>query len=150
VGEKMMKNAIQSIKGKMYQDAYNHLQAINYQYNLESIDTDFKKIDRLELYCYLLYVLAMNQAPEMYILICEYLYFLGTPFHDIFTVIRYHLDVALLQNHNNNAVLNWIICSFHEHPDSPYLESELVTFAQIIIQKEPDNERAKEVLSKLA
>jgi hypothetical protein len=145
MGEKM-KKIIQLLQKQMYQEAYEHLEAMNYQYTLDSINKDFSSVDKLNFYCYLMYVLSKQRSHEIYILLCEYLYFLGTPFHDVYTVIKYNLDTALLFNPDNYNIMNWIIDVFYQHPDSPYSESELKEFSKKIIQKEPDNERANEIL----
>ena len=144
-----MKKLIKLLQKRMYHDIYIQLEGKKYQYTLESLNKDFNDVDELNLYCYLIYVLSKQQTCEMSILICEYLMFLGTPFYDIYPVIRYHLDISLLASPNNLEILNWIASIFFEHPDSPYTDNELLDFAKIIIRAEPDNEQAKKILEKL-
>jgi len=143
-----MKKLIKLLQEHMYHDVYIQLESKNYQYTLESLSKDFNSVDELNLYCYLIYVLSKQPKCEMSVLICDYLMFLGTPFYDVYPVIRYHLDTGLLSSPNNILILNWIVSIFFEHPDSPYTENELINFAEIIIGVEAGNERAEEILDK--
>lgn len=133
----------------MYHDVYIQLEEKKYSYTLEALCEDFSNVDELNLYCYLIYVLSKKQTCKMSLLICDYLMFLGTPFYDIYPVIRYHLDIALLASPNNLEILNWIVSMFFEHPDSPYTDNELLNLAKNIIRAEPDNKQAKKILKKL-
>lgn len=134
------------LKKKQYCDVYENLKVQNYSYSLDSIERDFSDIDDMNMYCYLLYVLSKENTCEKHILICDYLLFSGTFFYDVYSVIYWHLKLALNLDAYNYDVLNWIIDIFYKHPDSPFAEHELVKFAESIILVEPYNLRAQEIL----
>ncbi|WP_042434482.1 hypothetical protein [Faecalispora jeddahensis] len=147
MGEKM-KNIIKLLDNHSYKNVYDVLASENYVYSSEALVKDFSETDDMNLYCYLLYMISRQETCKNHLLICNFLMFQGTFFYDIYPVIRWHLDLGLKLDSMNYNILTWIINIFYEHPDSPFLEDELIEFAKRIICLEPDNKRAKEILGK--
>lgn len=108
-----------------YKELYELLEKENYEYSLENISRDFSKIESMNLYCYLLFVLSMQRTPKICLLICDFLMFQDTWFSDIFPLIKWLLDLALEYDSNNLDVKEWILSVFWESPDSPYSVDEL-------------------------
>lgn len=142
-----MKYIVKLLNECSYKNVYELLEKQNYIYSLDSIILDFSNVDAMNMYCYLLYLLSRKETCKNHLLICDFLMFQGTFFYDIYSVIHWHLKLSLKIDPLDYYTLVWIINMFYEHPDSPFQESEIVDIAKKVLHLDPNNSRAKEILS---
>lgn len=147
---KIMKNINKNINKNMsdgnYKVVYDTLKANGYVYTLEEFSHDFSKVDSIKKYCYLLYVMSVEETPEIHLLICDLLMFTDTCFFDIYPVIRWHIVQALKINSQFKNALSWAINIFYHHPDSPFSCEELYHYALLVNSIDPNDSRAKEII----
>lgn len=109
----------------LYNQLYEKLNSLNFQYNIEEFTRTFNKVSSEKKYAYLMYVIARAETPELHILMCNFLLFTDTFFFDMYPVQRWHLKRALEISPNNKSVLGWIIDIFNLHPDCPFTKEEM-------------------------
>lgn len=128
----MMNELQKHMNNGEYQVLYDKLVASQYCYTLENFTRDFEKISSEKKYAFLMYAIASAETPDLHILICDMLYYTDTFFFDIYTVQKWHLRRALEISPNNKQVLQWIICTFKDHPSSPFSEEELFNYNNLL------------------
>jgi hypothetical protein len=131
VGEKMKKLKNMMLDG-LYSTLYEKLEEMNFHYDLEEYTKCFKGINSEKKYAYLTYVMARCETPDLHLLICDFLSFTDTFFFDRYTVQKWHLKRALEISPNNVKVLQWITCTFNDHPDPPFSEEELSEYNNLL------------------
>ncbi len=120
-----MKMIIKKLKNGEFNYVYNSLKKIKYNYSLDNLSKDFSSVDSKDMYCYLIYLLSVEHIPFYYILLCDYILYLGTFFYDIHPVIHMFMKQALEEYTYNKSIINWIIATYENHPDSPFSNDEL-------------------------
>ena len=121
----LMKMIIKKLKNGEFNYVYNSLKERGYNYSLDNLSKDFSTVDNKDMYCYLIYLLPVERSPFYYILLCDYILYLGTFFYDIHSVIHMFMKQALAEHKYNKAIINWIIATYENHPDSPFSDNEL-------------------------
>lgn len=113
------------MKSGEFNYVYNSLKEKNYDYSLDNLSKDFSSVDSKDMYCYLIYLLSVEHSPFYYILLCDYILYLGTFFYDIHPVIHMFMKQALEEHSYNESIINWIIATYQNNPDSPFSNDEL-------------------------
>ena len=116
---------IKQLKNGEFNYVYNFLKEIQYNYSLDNLSKDFSSVDSKDMYCYLIYLLSVEHSPFYYILLCDYILYLGTFFYDIHPVIHMFMKQALEEYTYNKSIINWIIVTYENHPESPFSNDEL-------------------------
>lgn len=123
-----MKNIIRLFKKRNYCSVYEILKRENYEYTLENFYKDFKCIDSMNKYCYLIYLLSIERTVKNTLLLCDFLIYTDTFFFDINHVIKMFIQQILTLFPGDVAVLEWVVSTYDGHPDSPFGEEELRAF----------------------
>jgi hypothetical protein len=121
----LLKKIIKQLKKGEYNYVYNSLKEIKYNYSLDNLSKDFSSVGYKDMYCYLIYLISVEHNPNYYILLCDYIYYIGTFFYDIYPVIHMFMKQALKEYPYNKSIIEWIISTFENHPDSPFSIDEL-------------------------
>ena len=116
---------IKQLKNGEFNYVYNFLKEIQYNYSLDNLSKDFSSVDSKDMYCYLIYLLSVEHSPFYYILLCDYILYLGTFFYNIHPVIHMFMKQALEEYTYNKSIINWIIVTYENHPESPFSNDEL-------------------------
>lgn len=117
-----------------YNDVYNYLDTIKFSYSLEDFAKISNGISSEKKYAYLTYAISKKETVERHLLICEFLLFTDTFFYDVYVVLKWHLKRALEISPNNIKVLQWIVSTFNNHPDSPFNKEELLEYNSILMK----------------
>lgn len=120
-----MKQIIKQWKNGNYNYVYNQLKKINYKYTLDNFERDFSKINSEKRFCYLIYLLSKENTPYNTILLCELLIYTDTFFFEIHSVIKMFIQQSLNLYPFNTVIMNWILDTYDNHPDSPFSNDEL-------------------------
>ena len=120
-----MKKLSQLWKKHNYNSIYSVLSEKNYNYTLGNIERDFRKIDSSNKFCYLIYLLSRDYSVKNVLLICDFLTYTDTFFYDIHPVIRMITQHAIEFFPTDNTLLEWIILTYENHPDSPFTNEEI-------------------------
>ncbi len=120
-----MKSLARLWKEYDYHSIYTILKERKYNYTLENIESDFGKIDSNNKFCYLVYLLSREYSVRNVLLICNFLMYTDTFFYDIHPVIRMIVQHAVEFFPTDNALLEWIISTYENHPDSPFTNEEI-------------------------
>lgn len=123
-----MNRIIKSWKKHDFNSVYNQLKERNYDYTLEGLVKDFHKVDSMDKYCYLIYLIAREFSVENIILLGDFLIYLDTIFYDVHPVIYMLTKQAINMFSNDKKLLNWILDTYEGHPDSPYTLDEINMF----------------------
>ncbi len=62
------------------------------------------------------------------LLVCDFLMYTDTFFYDIHPVIRMIVKRAIELFPTENILLEWVISTYENHPDSPFKESEIIEY----------------------
>lgn len=113
-----------------YNQLYEVLESIHFQYDLVGFACLFKKVSSEKKYAYLTYAISRAETPELHLLVCDFVLFTDTFFYDMYPVQKWHLKRALEIAPNNIKVLQWIISIFDSHPDCPFSEEEMAQYRE--------------------
>ncbi|MCQ2404753.1 MAG: hypothetical protein MJ083_02020 [Clostridia bacterium] len=119
-------------KNRNYNAIYQELKKSNYEYTLDNFDKDFSKIDSSNKFCFLIYLLSNDFCVNNVLLLLDFLTYTDTFFYDIHPVIRMISDLALSKFPSEARILNWIICTYEGHPDSPFTEQEICLYKSLL------------------
>ena len=125
-----MKELTRLWKGRDYHSIYKNLNEIEYNYTIDNLNTDFPKISSENKFCYLIYLLARDYSAKNVLLVCDFLMYTDTFFYDIHPVIRMIIHHAMELYPKQHNILEWIVSTYKNHPDSPFEEAELISYEQ--------------------
>jgi hypothetical protein len=125
-----MKKLKMMLSDGSYNALYQKLEEIHFCYDLEGFAKTFEGVGSEKKYAFLMYAIAKNEKPDLHLLICDLLSYTDTFFFDRYTLQKWHLKRALEISPNNIQALQWIICTFDGHPDSPFSTEELVNYSK--------------------
>ena len=123
-----MKEIKNAIKSGNYLLAYTILYNLGYEYSIESIKRDFHDVDSINIFCFLIYLLSKENSINHVLLVCDFLTFSDTFFYDVYPVIHMILSQALTAYDYNKELLEWIVCSYDGHPESPFSQEEISAY----------------------
>ena len=124
----IVKGLTQLWKEYDYHSIYTVLSEKNYSYTLGNIERDFNKIDSSNKFCYLIYLLSRDYCIKNVLLVCDFLIYTDTFFYDIHPVIRMMILHAIEFFPTDNTLLEWIISTYDNHPDSPFTKEEIAEY----------------------
>lgn len=126
-------------------DITRQLQKGNYKYILEYLtekgeDISLDWLANYEnnvspeiLYCFLDYIIAIEDSAKNRILLCNYLMYMNEFFNNIYDVIRYHVLRPINSTNDQNELFEWALFIFDgDNPDSPFSKVELNGMKQSI------------------
>ena len=108
-----------------YHAIYQQLKKNKYDYTIDNFKKDFCSIDSTNSFCYLIYLLSNDYCVKNILLVLDFLMYTDTFFYDIHPVIRMIFQQALYSFPSDDNLLNWIVCTYENHPDSPFSDQEL-------------------------
>lgn len=127
-----MKELIQLWKDREYHSIYAILKEKEYDYTIDNLEKDFGKISSMDKFCYLIYLLSNDYSVKNTLLVCDFLMYTDTFFYDIHPVIRMIVQRAIELFPTESILLEWVISTYENHPDSPFEESEIAAFKERI------------------
>lgn len=127
-----MREIIKQWKKYNYSFVYKQLNDINFEYTLDNLVKYFSSISSQNKYCYLIYLLSKEDIPQNTLLICNFLLFSDTFFYDIHPVVYMFLQKSLLSHPYDKTILEWIIDTYENHPDSPFSYDEIRIYKSMI------------------
>ena len=142
-----MKEIIKNIKKGNYFEAYNELRSLFYDWNIDNIMRDMKKLGSKDVYCFLMYAISRNETENLHKLACELL-LIDPYFHFVYPLIYWHANKALIINENYIDMKVWIVNNFYNNPDSPFGEDELCEYADNIVKSGVNSNISIEILKK--
>jgi hypothetical protein len=125
-----VKELTRLLKEHQYYSVYFFLKEKKYDYTIENLERDFVKVSSSDKFCYIIYLLSKDFTVKNTLLLCDFLMFTDTFFYDIHPVIQMFIRRALELFPNETTLLQWIISVYENHPDSPFKESEIITFKE--------------------
>ena len=111
-----------------YNAVYNTLKEKEYDYTIENLEKDFSKVNSMNKFCYLIYLLSRDYSVKNTLLVCDFLIYTDTFFYDIYSVIRMIVSHAVSLFPTEHALLEWIVLNYENHPDSPFTNEEIEEF----------------------
>ncbi len=120
-----MKDVIKSMKKHNFCDVSMSLKERKYIYSLDNFSKDFFRVNGIDRYCYLIYLLAKEYTQDNVILLCDYLMYMDKPFYDVHPVIHMYLQQALTAFPEDKKLISWIVEVYENHPDSPFSQDEI-------------------------
>lgn len=84
-GAKDMKQILHLLKEREYDLVYSILKEEGYDYTIDNFKKDFGKINSIELFCYLVYLLSNDCSVKNTLFFCDFLMYTDT-FFVIFTL----------------------------------------------------------------
>lgn len=130
--EDTLKEVIRLWKENDYRSVFQILKKEKYDYTIDNLDKDFRKINSMNKYGYLIYLLANDFSVKNVLLFCDFLTYTDTFFCDIHPVIRMVVNRAIELFPTERNLLRWIVGTYENHPDSPFTETELIVFKEKI------------------
>ena len=127
-----VKELIQLWKDREYHSIYAILKEKEYDYTIDNLEKDFGKISSMDKFCYLIYLLSNDYSVKNTLLVCDFLMYTDTFFYDIHPVIRMIVQRAIELFPTESILLEWVISTYENHPDSPFEESEIAAFKERI------------------
>ena len=115
-------------KNKEYSRIYETLKQVEYGYTIDEFQRDFQKIESSNKFCYLVYLNSVECSVKNVLLLCEFLIYTDTFFHDIYPVVGYYLRHTVEKFPDNPQLLEWICLTFEGNPDSPFTLEEIEVF----------------------
>lgn len=125
-----MRDLIRLWKERNYHSVYEILKTKEYDYTIDNLEKDFAKVSSTDKFCYLLYLLSKDCSVKNTLLLCDFLMYTDTFFYDIHPVIKMFIRRALELFPNEQALLEWVVYIYETHPDSPFEETEMITFKE--------------------
>lgn len=123
-----MKKVIRLWNENDYNAVYTILKEKKYDYTIENFQKDFKKINSMKKFCYLIYLLSNDYSVQNTLLVCDFLMYSDTFFYDIHPVLRMIINHAISLFPAEHALLEWVVCNYENHPDSPFTNKEIDDF----------------------
>ena len=123
-----MKEVIRLWKKREFYSVYTILEEKGYEYTIDKFEKDFSKVSSADKYCYLIYLLAKDYSVNNTLLLCEFLLYTDTFFFDIHSVIQMFIRRALELFPMDGILLEWIVLTYENHPDSPFDKAEILAF----------------------
>lgn len=120
-----MKEIIKQWKKQNYSFVYEQLKEKNFEYTLDNLERNFASISSQNKYCYLIYLLSMEDTPHNALLLCDFLIYIDTFFYDIHPVIYMFLQKSLMCHPFDKTILRWVLTTYENHPDSPFSYDEI-------------------------
>lgn len=120
-----MKEIIKQWKKRNYSFVYIQLLKKNFDYTLDNFEKYFSSIDGQNKFCYLVYLISMENTPRNAILLCEVLLYTDTFFFSIHPVIKMFLQQSLNIYPFDISIINWIVDTYDNNPDSPFSFEEI-------------------------
>ncbi len=127
-----MKELIRLWKNREYKTLYAILSKKEYDYTIDNIEKDFGMVSSMDKFCYLVYLLSNEYSVKNTLLICDFLTYTDTFFHDIHPVIRMLIQRALESFPTDKTLLEWVVSAYENHPDTPFSETELRNFKELL------------------
>lgn len=120
-------------KERDYHSVYEILKAEEYDYTIGNIEKDFAKVSSTDKFCYLIYLLSKDYSVKNTLLLCDFLMYTDTFFYDIHPVIQMFICRALELFPKDPTLLEWVVSTYGNHPDSPFEEAEMITFKEQLL-----------------
>lgn len=130
-----LKKTVQLWRKRDYHSVYVFLKEKNYNYTIDNLEKDFNKVSSIDKFCYLIYLLSNEYSVKNTLLVCDFLIYTDTFFYDVHPVIRMIIQHAIILFPTDQRLVEWIISTYENHPDSPFDASEIVAFKKIYINK---------------
>lgn len=114
------------IKKFDFSNAYKKLCQQHYSFCFDNLSVDFKEINSMLMYQFLMYSISKEESVERHLSICNYLYFMEPHITDSDSLIKWHLLRALeISPYDKNIIDNWIFGIYNGNPDCPFSDNEL-------------------------
>ena len=75
-------------------------------------------------------MLSKDYSVKNTLLLCDFLMYTDTFFYDIHPVIQMFICRALELFPKDPTLLEWVVSTYVNHPDSPFEEAEMITFKE--------------------
>lgn len=125
-----MKELIRLWKKRDYHSVYATLKTREYDYTIDNLDKDFAKVSSTDKFCYLVYLLSKDYSVKNTLLLCDFLMYTDTFFYEIHPVIQMFIRRALELFPKEQTLLEWVVSTYENHPDSPFDETEMISFKE--------------------
>lgn len=123
-----MKKVIKEWEKGNYNFVYKQLKEKNFQYTLDNLERNFASINSQNKYCYLIYLLSMEDTPHNTLLLCDFLIYIDSFFYDIHPVIYMFLQKSLICHPFDITILKLILTTYGNHPNSPFSHDEIQSY----------------------
>lgn len=133
------------IKKGLFLNAYHQI-SDDFSFNLDNIVSCFPKLNSKDIYLFLMVAISKNETVEKYISICDDLLYIDPYINGSLSLISWHMRTALKSFPNSTTLKHWIIDTFWENPDSPFIISEIKQYAMDILNENPNDEYAQSVI----
>ena len=121
-----MQTIQQQIMQLDFLNAYENLTCLNYDFRYESIAKDFKEVDSITMYTFMMYAISQNEDAAKHITICTYLYFMNPYINGADKLIRWHILRALeMFPESVSMICCWVMSIYNGNPDCPFTDTEL-------------------------
>lgn len=121
--------SLQTIQNQIIQfdflKAYEYLKSLNYDFCFENITRDFKKVDSVTMYAFMMFVISQEEDATKHITICNYLYFMNPYINGADQIIRWHVLRALEMFPQSISMIHcWARSIYDGNPDCPFTDAE--------------------------
>lgn len=137
------------IEKGFYQEVFEQLDRDGYIFSYETFIKKFRKVSTEICYCFLMYAISKHETVDKHMTICELLMYEPPFVVDYDSLVAWHIRQALKLSPQNTSIKEWVITVYNQSPDCPFTNQELNLFAQAVVEKDPNNEVALEILSKM-
>lgn len=139
-------NLTKYLKQKDFEKVYTELEKQNFDYSLNSIAKVFPNCDSILLYAFLMYSVSKKDTSEKHLAICECLIYIEPYIYEVTSMVYWHITYALSMTNDPTKLMAWVIEVYGADPSSPFSESEIASFAQNVLLKNPNNSVAYNIL----
>ena len=121
--------SLQAVQNQIIQldflKAYEHLKSLNYDFCFENTARDFKKVNSVTMYAFMMFVISQEDATK-HMTICNYLYFMNPYISGADQIIRWHILRALEMFPQSASMIRcWVMSIYDGNPDCPFTDVEL-------------------------
>ena len=134
------------LKKRDFETAYKMLDEQRFVYSLNNVVKMFPRCDSLLLYAFLMYAVSKEDTAEKHITICECLIYINPYVYEANSLVYWHIMHVLSLEDGRIKAMSWAIEVFGADPSSPFSNTELKAFAKSVIEEEPNNRIAKNIL----
>jgi len=121
-----MKNIQNQIAQLDFSNAYETLKSLDYDYGFRNVSRDFKKIDSIKMYAFMMFAVAKDEDIVKHLTICNYLFFINPYINGADEIIRWHILRSLeISPESVDVIRNWVMSVYSGNPDCPFTENEL-------------------------
>lgn len=113
-----------------YYSVYTVLKEKGYDYTIDNLEKDFGKINSMNKFCYLIYLLSNDYSAKNTLLVCDFLMYTDTFFYDVHPVIRMIVQRAIELFPKEKTLLEWVVSTYENHPDSPFENEEIAVYKE--------------------